>query len=74
MPSRQTFQKYLQSTQDTLLCSLPSHTSCTSSLAHHLHPHLSFLLPFSLPEEEPAEVKISLERPTVNGVEGLLLK
>lgn len=65
MSSKQTFQKYLQSTRDTLLYSLPFHISCTSSLTHRLHPHLSSLLLFSLPEEEPAEVKTSPEWPRV---------
>lgn len=43
------FQKYLQSTPDMWLYSLLFHISCTSSLTHHLHPHLSSPWPFSLP-------------------------
>lgn len=59
MPSKQTFQKYLQSTQDMWLYSLLFHISGTSSPTHHLHPHPSSPWPFSLPEKEPAEVKIN---------------
>lgn len=74
MSSKQTFQKCLQSTQDTLLYSLPFHISCTSSLTHHLHPHQSSPLLSSLPKKDPAEVKVSLEWPRVDVVEGLLLQ
>lgn len=58
-PSKQTFQKYLQSTQDTWPYSLLFHISCTFSLTHHLHPHPSSPGPFSSPEKEPAEVEIN---------------
>lgn len=66
MLSKQTFQKYLQSTRDTLQYSLPFHISYTSSLTHRLHPHPSSPLLFSLPKKEPAGVKISPEWPRVN--------
>lgn len=74
LPSKQTFQKRWQSTRDTRLYSRLFRISCTSSLTHHLHPHLPSLWPFSSPEKEPAEVKSTPAGPKVKAVGGLLLK